>query len=668
MATSTTQSTATTVGRTAHPGPAGRAKPSGCGTPSACGATSASACCYRSPRPTSSCPAARCGPTLLAIVVGAVIGSVLLGLGAAAGAREGVPAMVLLRGLLGRRGLLPADGVQPGPVRRLGHLRDRHHRRGGVAGCWTRRAGRSCSAPALLATLMALRPLGSVRVLARYARVGRAGRRGVPVRPGALAAAAGLRRPGTGASSFWTAADIVIALPVSWFPLAADYTRHVRSGRTAFTGTRSATALATIAFFTLGVLALAAYGAAGVGRDRRAARHSARARSRLLVLVFVEVDEAFANIYSTAVSAQNVSAAAGPAGARGHRRCGRHRARASPSTSPATSRSSSSSAPSSCPWSASSWSPTSCVPRGAWDTSDTAPARPWLLLPWAAGFVAYQLTLPTFFAGTGAGWTAWWSARQADLGIDPANGWSASLVSLGGGGRADGRWCCLPAIVRAAAATAAAVRPAVIGRLHVLTDARAGRDALAHRDRSPWRPARRWCSCGSRACTDRELFDLGTRLDGGVRRARRAVPGERPGRHRAGHRGARHPPRRRRPAGRGGPAAWPARSTSSVAPRGNRPTRRALVADGRRLPRRRAGLRDRPQRTDCRRRLGPAGIGAVASAVPVPVIAIGGVTADRVAGAAGRRGVRRGRRRRRSPTPPTRPRRPGRLLGGELAS
>src|SRR4029453_17736157 len=41
--------------------------------------------------------------TLLAIVVGAVIGSVLLGLGAAAGAREGVPGMVLLRGRPGRR-------------------------------------------------------------------------------------------------------------------------------------------------------------------------------------------------------------------------------------------------------------------------------------------------------------------------------------------------------------------------------------------------------------------------------------------------------------------------------------------------------------------------------------------------------------------------------------
>ena len=41
--------------------------------------------------------------TLGAIVVGAAIGAVLLGLAAAAGARERVPTMVLLRGLLGRR-------------------------------------------------------------------------------------------------------------------------------------------------------------------------------------------------------------------------------------------------------------------------------------------------------------------------------------------------------------------------------------------------------------------------------------------------------------------------------------------------------------------------------------------------------------------------------------
>jgi hypothetical protein len=71
------------------------------------------------------------------------------------------------------------------------------------------------------------------------------------------------------------------------------------------------------------------------------------------------------------------------------------------------------------------------LPRGTWDVSDSAPARPPLVLAWLAGFVAYQLTLPTYFAGPGRGWTAWWTARQQDLGIEPANGWSASLVSLG---------------------------------------------------------------------------------------------------------------------------------------------------------------------------------------------------------------------------------------------
>src|SRR5512138_3143709 len=48
-------------------------------------------------------PGSPFGTTFVAIVVGAAIGAVLLGLGAAAGAREGAPAMVMLRGLLGRR-------------------------------------------------------------------------------------------------------------------------------------------------------------------------------------------------------------------------------------------------------------------------------------------------------------------------------------------------------------------------------------------------------------------------------------------------------------------------------------------------------------------------------------------------------------------------------------
>jgi hypothetical protein len=53
-----------------------------------------------------------------------------------------------------------------------------------------------------------------------------------------------------------------------------------------------------------------------------------------------------------------------------------------------------------------------------------------LLLPWAAGFVAYQLTLPTYFDGVGRGLDGLVDRPAGDLGIDPANGWSASLVSL----------------------------------------------------------------------------------------------------------------------------------------------------------------------------------------------------------------------------------------------
>src|SRR5690349_9969336 len=168
--------------------------------------------------------------TLVAIIVGATIGSLLLGLGAAAGAREGVPAMVLLRGLLGRRvsylptvlNLVQCVGWATFEIVIIAEA-----------------ASRSLHTPrwpfvlmaGLFATFMALKPLGAVRVLARFS---------VWL---SLAAVAYLfykvlsqplhTPPGTGATSFWTATDIVIALPVSWFPLAADYTRHVRTGRSA---------------------------------------------------------------------------------------------------------------------------------------------------------------------------------------------------------------------------------------------------------------------------------------------------------------------------------------------------------------------------------------------------------------------------------------------------
>jgi nucleobase:cation symporter-1, NCS1 family len=363
--------------------------------------------------------------TIGAIATGAVIGAVLLGSGAAAGAREGVPAMVLLRGLLGRRSSYLPTALNL--VQCIG---------------WAtfeiviiaEAAARVLDAPrwpfvlaaGVLATLMALRPLGVVRVLARYA-VWAALAAVVYLYVQVLAEPLAPVTEG-GAASFWTAADIVIALPVSWFPLVADYTRHVRSGRTAFAGATVGYGLATVAMFTLGVLALAAYARGGLDVIDALLAVPLGALA-VLVLIVVELDEAFANVYSTAVSAQNVAA-------RLDRRVLAVGVGAVATLlaltfdiaayEPFLFLIGSVFVPLIGVFVVAYW----LLPRGRWDVSDTAPARPLLLLPWVAGFVAYQLTLPTFFAGPGAEWTVWWSARQADLGIDPANGWSASLVSL----------------------------------------------------------------------------------------------------------------------------------------------------------------------------------------------------------------------------------------------
>jgi nucleobase:cation symporter-1, NCS1 family len=360
-----------------------------------------------------------------AIVVGAVIGSVLLGAAAAAGARERVPAMVLLRGLLGRR-----TSYLPTALNLLQCLGWAVFEIVIIA----LPAARALDAPrwpfvlgaGLLATLMAIRPLGAVRLLARYAVWA------------SIAAVVYLfvqvlthyrpTAPESGATSFWTAADIVIALPISWFPLAADYTRHDRSGRTALGGSAIGYGVATVVMFVLGVLALAAYGRSGLDVVDALLRVPFGIAA-LLFLVVLELDEAFANVYSTAVSAQNVVSRVDRRWlALGTGVLATLLALTVDITAyePFLYLIGSVFVPLVGVFLVVYWT----TPRGRWDTSGTARARPALLLPWAAGFVAYQLTLPTAMTGPGAAWTDWWTARQQDLGIDPANGWSASLVSL----------------------------------------------------------------------------------------------------------------------------------------------------------------------------------------------------------------------------------------------
>jgi nucleobase:cation symporter-1, NCS1 family len=364
--------------------------------------------------------------TVTAILVGTILGCVLLGLVARAGAETGAPTMVLLRGLLGRRGsyaptvlnLLQCVGWATyeiwvisaaahavyGSVPRWGYVL--------VAGA--------------VATAMALRPLGSVRLLKRIAVV-------AVVACSVYFLVETLRRPlgGFGAggwTGFWTSADLVIAMPVSWIPLVADYSRFSRSGSAAFAGTSVGYAVSSAVFFMLGVLALRAY--AGAGQDVVGALLAVPAGAlALCILAIDEVDEAFANIYSTATSAQNVVPrldrrllALGVGGI---------------STLLALAVNGSTYEPFLfligavfVPLAAAFLVDYYLTHRGQrYDVAEDAPGRWAMAVPWAAGFVAYQLTLPTALPSW-PGWATFWAHAQDALGISPTNGFSASIVAF----------------------------------------------------------------------------------------------------------------------------------------------------------------------------------------------------------------------------------------------
>eukprot|EP01038_Epipyxis_sp_PR26KG_P019513 gene19513-27645_t len=61
-------------------------------------------------------------------------------------------------------------------------------------------------------------------------------------------------RPGDGSMGLFSAMDLVIAMPVSWLPLVADYARHGKNGGSALRGTWLGYALANIWCYSLGVL------------------------------------------------------------------------------------------------------------------------------------------------------------------------------------------------------------------------------------------------------------------------------------------------------------------------------------------------------------------------------------------------------------------------------
>ena len=374
--------------------------------------------------------------TLVAVVVGSVAGSVLLGLAARAGAETGAPAMVLMRGLFGLRGsYLPTalniaqcigwTTVEVLVIAQFGSALTTHSLR------WVFLVGAG-----VLATVLALRPLGFVRILRKYAVW--------------LALAATLylfiqvlRRPlpdftRGGWSGFGTAVDLVIAIPVSWIPLAADYSRHSKTPRAAFYGSVAGFATTCTVYFSLGVLALAA---ALPGSDPASALLAVPvAGIAVLVLVLDETKEAFANLYSTAISAQNLIPSldrrivAGVVGAG---------ATAVGLLIDLTQYESylyligSVFVPLFGVFAVNYY----VLQRGLWDVSPSARGRWVMTLPWLAGFISYQLVNPgavSWWKGLWPAWTppSWLSATVVALLVSAAG---AMIVGLLSRRRAGGR-------------------------------------------------------------------------------------------------------------------------------------------------------------------------------------------------------------------------------------
>jgi putative hydroxymethylpyrimidine transporter CytX len=362
---------------------------------------------------------------LTAIVVGTIIGTALLGLANVAGAQTGKPAMVLLRGVFGAKlsyvptviNLAQLLGwamfellVITAALQQLVHTDVR----------WP-----FILVAGALTTLMALKPLGSVRLLRRYALVA------VVLALGYLFVRLA-QRPiaspdGASWAGFWPGVDLLVALAVSWVPLAADYSRHSRSARGAFAGSVTGFGITQIASYGLGLLAFLTVVNSDLQQDMFAAFIAVPVGwLAFSVLIARELDESFANVYSTVVSVQNlrpvadrrvlavVVGAIATVGALSFRITDYTKF---------------------LYLIGSVFVPMFAVfavryfvlrGRASWNTAGTAPERWLMLAPWLAGFAAYQFVYP----GDLGWWTDFWLRTHEWLHMTPPAWLSASLTSL----------------------------------------------------------------------------------------------------------------------------------------------------------------------------------------------------------------------------------------------
>jgi len=262
-------------------------------------------------------PALGLPAALGAIAVGSVIGCIPLASIALAGAREGLPGMVLFRPMLGRTGsylpsllnvaqLLGWTAIEFWAIGRLANTLSIEVFGLDAFWLWLAVTAVGCTALAIGGPVLVVK-----RFLERFGTWVVLGT-GIVLTISLLlsgSVASAWSAAGSGGLPFWLAVDLVIVMPVSWLPLVADSTRFARSERGVFTATLAGYAIGNAWFYALGALlvlnAAMIPSADGIGV---AILGFAAGLAELLILGLVvgEVPNAFANIYSTAVSTLNV--------------------------------------------------------------------------------------------------------------------------------------------------------------------------------------------------------------------------------------------------------------------------------------------------------------------------------------------------------------------------
>ncbi len=249
---------------------------------------------------------------LTVIVLGHFIGNTPLALAGLLGSRHGVAAMVSTRAALGRRGSnLPATlnviqlvgwtavmlWVGGEAANKLAGGWGSRYLWVGLGGLLT--TGWALGGHAVWRKLQALAVtlLALLSALMTYLAVQHYGWTSL------------LEKPAAGGLSFMGGLDLVIAMPVSWIPLVADYARHARRPSTAFTGTWIGYFLAGSWMYAVGLLVSLATGSTTPDRMIMDLMASYGLAVAALVIVLISTfTTTFLDIYSNAISVRSLTA------------------------------------------------------------------------------------------------------------------------------------------------------------------------------------------------------------------------------------------------------------------------------------------------------------------------------------------------------------------------